>query len=185
MIENILSQLQKDFDDSLSHLKSEYSRLQIGRASPALVETITVEAYGTKQPMKALASISIPDSKTVQIQPWDKGVLAAIEKAIQASDLNISPLNDGLSIRLNLPQLTEERRHDIAKIVHKMAEESRISVRHLRQKALDKAKELEKKADITEDQLRSFEKKLQEKVDNVNHLIEELSKAKEKEIMTV
>jgi ribosome recycling factor len=185
MADIILNQLQTEFDAAINHLKNEYSRLQIGRASPGLVEHIQVEAYGSKQPLKALASVSIPDAKTIQIQPWDKGVLSAIEKAIQASDLNISPLNDGICIRLNLPQLTEERRMELSKIVHKLAEETRITIRQHRQKALDKAKEMEKNSEITEDQLHGFEKKLQEKLTDVNHKVEEMANTKEKEVMTV
>jgi len=185
MIDPILQQAQKDFDSSITHLKGEYARLQIGRASPALVENIMVEAYGTKQQIKALGNITIPDAKTIQIQPWDKGVLSSIEKAIQTSDLNISPMNDGITIRINLPQLTQERRQELAKVVHKMAEETRINIRHNRQKAIDKARESEKNGDLTEDQMRTFDKKLQEKIDSSNHQIEELAKAKEKDVMTV
>lgn len=185
MSDVILQNVQKEFDESLEHLKGDFGKLQIGRASAALVESILVEAYGTKQPIKAVASISIPDAKTIQIQPWDKGVLSAIEKAIQTSDINITPMNDGLAVRLNLPQLTEERRIELTKLVHKMAEEARITVRHHRQKALDKAKEMEKANELTEDQMKGFEKKLQEKVDHTNSLIEELAKTKEKDVMTV
>lgn len=185
MIEGVLQSMQTECDAAIGHLKNDFGRLQIGRASAALVEPIQVEAYGTKQPIKAMASVSIPDARTIQIQPWDKNVLSAIEKAIQTSDLNITPMNDGICVRLNLPQLTEERRQELTKVVHKMAEETRITVRHNRQKALDKAKEMEKNGEITEDQMKLFEKKLQEKVDKANEQIEELAGVKEKDVMTV
>jgi len=185
MTDGLLQEAQTEFDASFTHLKDEFSRLQIGRASAALVDGIQVEAYGTKQPIKAMANISIPDAKSIQIQPWDKSQLAVIEKAIQNSDLNISPVNDGVSIRINLPQMTEERRQELTKVVGRLAEEARIAVRHPRQKALDKAKEMQKGGDITEDQLRGFEKQLQERVDKVNKEIEDAAKAKEQDVMTV
>ncbi len=185
MTDDLLRTVQAEFDQALSHLKEEYSKLQIGRASASLVEGIMVEAYGSKQPIKAMASISISDAKSIQIQPWDRSQLSMVEKAIQNSDLNINPVNDGLSLRLNLPQMTEERRRDLSKVVHRLAEEARIAVRHPRQKAIEKAKEQQKNGDITEDQLRGFEKQLQEKVDEVNKAIEDAAKAKEQDVMTV
>lgn len=185
MTDNLLNQAQGDFDKSFGHLGEEFAGLQIGRASAALVEGLQVEAYGTKQPLKTIATISVPDPKTVQIQPWDKGQLAEIEKAIQNSDLNIAPVNDGVVVRLNIPPLTEERRTDLAKVVHRLAEDARIAVRNARQKVHDAAREMEKKGEITEDQLKGFEKRLQEKVDAANKKIEESAKAKESDIMTV
>lgn len=176
---------QTDLTKVFEHLKGEYARLQVGRASAALVDALMVDAYGSKQPLKAVASISVPDARTVQIQPWDKSQLAAIEKAVQQSDLNLNPVNDGAFIRLNLPPLTEERRKDLSKVVHRLAEESRISVRNVRQKAHDKVKEMEKNKELTEDQVKSFQKKLQDKVDATNLEIEKMSKSKENDIMTV
>ncbi len=184
-MEELIQQAQTEYTKIIEHLKSEYSRLQIGRASAALVEGMMVEAYGAKQPLKGMASISVPDAKTVQIQPWDKSLLSAIEKAIQSSDLNISPANDGIVIRLNLPPLTEERRKDLTKVVSRMAEESRISVRNVRQKIHDRAREMEKNKQLTEDQIKLFQKKLQDKVDNTNLEIEKMSKGKENDVMTV
>lgn len=185
MTDDILSSAESDFKKVLEHLHSEYSHLQIGRASAAIVEGLMVEAYGTKQPLKAVANISIPDAKTIQIQAWDRSQLQAIEKAIINSDLNLAPSNDGVVIRLNLPPMTEERRKDLSKVVTRMAEEARISVRHSRQKALDAVKELSKNSQATEDQVKAFEKKLQEKVDKYNMDIEMSSKSKEHDIMTV
>lgn len=185
MVNDLLQQSQAEYSKALEHLKAEYSRLQIGRASAPLVENLSIDAYGSVQPLKAVAGISIPDAKTIQIQPWDKGLLKAIEQAIQSSDLNLAPLNDGITIRLNLPPLTEERRRDLTKVVHRLAEEARIAVRHARQKAQEKARELQKNGDITEDEFRSFEKSLQEKVDKINQEIEQAAKAKEADVMKV
>jgi ribosome recycling factor len=184
-MEDLINQAQSEFNKILEFLRTEYSRLQTGRASAALVEGLTVEVYGSRQPLKAVASISVPDAKTVQIQPWDKSTLSAIEKAIQVSDLNLTPANDGIVIRLNLPPLTEERRRDLTKVVHRMAEEARISVRNTRQKVHDKCKEMEKNKELTEDQVKSFQKKLQDKVDAVNSDIENTAKNKENDVMTV
>jgi ribosome recycling factor len=184
-MEELIQNAQSEFTKIIDHLKSEYSRLQTGRASAALVEGMMVEAYGARQPLKGMASISVPDAKTVQIQPWDRSLLSAIEKAIQTSDLNIAPANDGIVIRLNLPPLTEERRRDLAKVVSRMAEESRISVRNVRQKVHDKGKDMEKNKQLTEDQMKLFQKKLQEKVDNTNMEIEKMAKGKENDVMTV
>jgi ribosome recycling factor len=184
-MEELLQQAQGEFSKILEFLRGEFSRLQIGRASSALVEGLLVEAYGSKQQLKSLASVSIPDAKTIQIQPWDKSLLAPIERAVQTSDLNLTPLNDGIVIRLNLPPLTEERRRDLTKVVHRMTEEARISVRNARQKAQDKAKEMEKNKELTEDQVKGFQKKLQDKVDATNLEIEQSAKTKENDVMTV
>jgi len=185
MVDNVLQQAEAEFKKAFEHLKSEYSHLQVGRASAALVEGLSVDAYGMKQPLKAVGNISIPDPKTIQIQPWDKGLLTEIEKAIRNSDLNLAPVNDGVVIRLNIPPLTEERRKDLAKVVHRLAEEARIAVRHVRQKAHDDLRDMEKNSQITEDQMRGGQKRLQEKVDHINGEIETLAKNKEKDIMTV
>ena len=169
----------------IDHLKSEFSHLQVGRASAALVEGVMVEAYGQNQPLKALAHISVPDSKTLQIQPWDKGTLQAIEKGIQQANLGLTPSNDGILIRINIPALTEERRRDLSKVVNKLAEDARISVRHARQGVMDKIRGQEKAKEISEDIAKGLEKKLQERVDAINQEIETSAKSKEKDIMTV
>lgn len=182
---SVLQQAEADFQKALEHVKTEYSRLQIGRANASLVENIMVDAYGVKQPMKAVGHVSVPDAKTLQIQPWDKSLLQPIEKAIQVSGLNLTPNNDGIVIRINIPPLTEERRRDLTKLVHKLAEDERITVRHVRQQYMDTFKTMEKNKEITEDETKSLEKRLQEKVDIINKEIETAAKAKEKDILTV
>jgi len=183
--ENVLKELDEKLKKAVEHLKTEYSKLQIGRASATLVEHLDVEAYGGRQQMKAVANISIPDAKTIQIQPWDKGLLSAVEKAIQVSGLGLNPMNDGNVVRINLPSLTQERRKELTKIVSKMEEESKITVRNARHDAMEALKKGEKNGDLTEDQLKASEKKAQEKVDHTNKEFETLAKAKAEDIMKI
>jgi ribosome recycling factor len=182
----IIDQAKLDFEKAVSHLKNEYNALQIGRASSTLVENLTVEAYGTPTPLKGLASISTPDSKTIQIQPWDKGLLAAIEKSIiAASELGFNPVNDGVVVRINIPNLTEERRLSLKKLVHEKAEEAKISMRNARHKVHNEFKKLKEASEITEDDFYSYDKSLQEVLSDFTKQIDALSVEKEKDIMTV
>lgn len=180
-----INKAQTEFTNALTHLKSEFARLQIGRASPALLEELKVEAYGSMQPLKSLASISVPDPKTLQVQAWDRGVLAAIEKAIQAANLGLNPINDGRVLRVPMPPLTEERRKELVKVVHQMAEQAKISIRTSRGSAHSAFKTMEDDKEISEDERRMSEKHLQEKVDNSNKEVEELAKKKEQDILTI
>lgn len=181
----IFKGLEEHLNKTLEHLRGEFSSLQMGRASAALVERIQVDVYGTMQPLKAVASISVPDAKTIQIQPWDRGTLQAIEKSIMLAELGLTPQNDGIVIRLNIPAMTEDRRRDLSKVVNKMAEESKIAVRNARHEALDKIKTMQKNSQISEDQLKGWEKKIQEKIDQINRDIDHSAKEKEADIMKV
>lgn len=174
-----------EFDKTLKHLGEEFGRLQIGRANPSLVEHCMVEAYGMQQPLRNLANISVPDAKTLQIQPWDKSVMGAVEKSIQMANLNLNPVNRGDAILINIPPLTEERRKELVKIVHRLSEESRISVRNIRQTAHAKFKTLAQEKNITEDEAKGAEKRLQDKVDQTNEKISEMAVAKEQAILTI
>ncbi len=185
MAADIIAQGEVEMKKVIEHLKTEYSHLQIGRASASLVEGVMVEAYGTHQSLKGLAHISVPDAKTIQIQPWDKSTLQPIEKAIMMANIGLTPNNDGIVIRINIPPLTEERRKDLTKVVHKLAEDARISVRHARQGVMDKIKAQEKAKELSEDAAGGLEKKLQDKVDSMNKEIETLAKNKEHDVMTV
>lgn len=169
-----------DSDKVLQFLHSEFSKLQTGRANAALVEHIDVEAYGQKMQLKAVASISVQDARTIVIQPWDKSVLGSVEKAIQVSSIGVNPVNDGVVIRLNLPSMTEERREQLKKIVQKLCEEARISIRQHRQKAHDEIKQ-----DKDEDVKKTALDWLQKEVDKVNEKIEDSRKKKEEEVMKV
>jgi ribosome recycling factor len=173
------------FQNCVQHLKEELSKLQVGRASGSIVENVIVNAYGVSQPVKALASISTPDAKTIQIQPWDKGLIASIEKALNDSDINMSPTNNGTAVILSVPPLTEERRRDLVKIVGRLSEEARVSVRNVRHDSMAKYKRMEHDGDMSEDERSRNEKSLQESVDKANTEIAALAKQKEESIMKV
>lgn len=185
MVNEIFQEIDKKCEDSIDHLHQEYARLQTGRASTALVEHIMVDSYGTKTPLVGMASLSTPESTQIAIQPWNRDQMPNIEKALIEANLGMTPQNDGVIIRLNIPPLTEERRKDLVKLVHQYAEDSRISVRNARHEANNALKDLEKAKEISEDELRGKEKEIQDKVDGYNHKIEEAAKHKEKDIMTV
>ena len=172
------SSLQK----TTEHLKEEFARLQTGRASAALVENILVEAYGQKQPLKAVAGVGVQDAHTITVQPWDKSVLQDIEKAITKADIGASPVNDGSLIRITLPPMTEERRQQMVKVVKELAEEARISIRQQRKEVHTNSK---KDPDRSEDEHRDFEGRVQEVVDKANKEIEELAEKKEEDVMKV
>ena len=181
----LVTQANQDFAKISAHLQEEFSKLQIGRASSSLVENIMVEAYGVMQAVKSIASVSVPDGRTVMIQPWDKSMLAGIEKAIQVSDLNLNPVNNGIAIILNIPPLTEERRRDLVKVLGRLVEETRIAVRNIRHEAMAVFKRMEHEGDMTEDDRKGSENALQEGVDKTNKEIDELARKKEETIMTL
>lgn len=183
--DQVLSAGSQEFEKAVTHLKDEFNRLQLGRANPSMVENVHVEIYGAVQPLKAVASISVPEPRTLVIAPWDRSTLAAIEKGIVGSGLGLNPVNDGIVVRINIPALTEERRRDLTKVVKKLAEEARIGVRTARHDSHDALKAMEAKSEITEDDLRGSVKKLQDNVDAMNKKIDELAKQKEQDIMTV
>ncbi len=180
-----IANIKMEFQKIKEHLSSEFSRLQVGRASSVLVEEIPVEAYGSTQPIKAISSVSIPDARTIQIQPWDKGLLSHIEKAIVGIGTGLNPKNDGICIRINIPPLTEERRKELTKLVSKMSEDAKISVRTSRQDVQKIFRTQKANSEITEDDFFVAEKDLQDAVDMVNKEIDEMAKKKETDIMTV
>ena len=150
-----------------------------------MLDKITVDYYGSPTPINQVAAISSPDPRSLLIKPWDGSVLKAIEKAIQTSDLGINPQNDGASIRLNFPQLTEERRKELTKQVRKYAENGKVAIRNVRREAMDRLKALQKKSEITEDDYKDFEKELQDMTDKRCKELDELAAKKEKELMAV
>lgn len=181
LIENKKTELEK----SVEHFKEELNQLRTGRAATALVENIMVDYYGAKSPLKQVASITIPEPRTIAISPWDKGALVNIESAIRESQLNLNPNNDGSIIRINIPQLTEERRKELVKVLNQKAEEARISVRKHREEVWEEIQNMEKEGAIGEDDKFAGKDKLQEVVDEYNGKIESIREAKEKEILTV
>jgi ribosome recycling factor len=183
--QDVISNAVSEFEKIVAHLKDEYSRLQIGRANSALVENVPVEMYGVTQPVKALASISINDPRTIMIQPWDRSALAPIEKAIVGVGTGLNPVNDGICVRISIPPLTEERRVELTKVVKKLEEEARIAVRTTRQDANSEFKKMKVDSEITEDVFFAMEKKIQDHVESINGKIDELAELKTKDVMTV
>ena len=177
-----VSEAIAQFKNTLEFLSKEFSTIQVGRASSSLVEGIQVEVYGAKQPLKNMAQIAIPDPRSIAITPWDKTALEAIEKAVQESSLGISPVNDGVCIRINIPPLTEETRKQRVKVVHEKAENAKVAIRQGRHTAMEKIK---KDEELSEDEEKRAEKELQEEVDKINKEIDEHTKKKEEEVMKV
>ena len=185
MIKEIKDLSIEHMQKALEHLNHELSTIRTGRASAALLDSIKVDYYGTMTPLKHVATINIPDAKTINIQPFETNKLSAIEKAILASDVGITPSNDGHTIRLVIPKLTEERRRDLIKIVKKIGEDARIAIRNIRREAIEKLKAAEKESLITEDDLHRSEKEIQELTDKNILEIDKILEVKDKEILTV
>ena len=181
----IYDKAQEKMDKTINALLNEYSAIRAGRASPAVLDRIQVEYYGSPTPINQMAAVSVPEPRTILIAPWDKNSLRDIEKAILTSDLGINPQNDGATLRLNFPPLTEERRKELVKGVYKYAEESKVAIRSIRRDALEKLKDMKKKSEITEDDLKNMEKKMQNLTDTFCKEIDTLSAKKDKEIMEI
>ena len=183
------SQIKKDADHrmkkSVENIQQEFNKIRTGRATPALLDTVKVEYYGSVVPLSQAATISIPEPRLIAIQPWDKNMIAEIEKAILKSDLDLTPSNDGTFVRLPIPQLSEERRNDLVKLVKKFAEDGRIAVRNVRRDANDHLKKLQKDHEISEDELSIELDDTQEMTDKHIKEIDELLEKKEKEILEV
>lgn len=179
----------KYFDEkmlkTIEVVKSNFAAVRAGRANAGVLDRITVEYYGTPTPLSQVAAIASPDPRTLTIQPWDNSLLKAIEKAIQISDLGINPQNDGRLIRLAFPQLTEERRKELTKQVHKYGEEGKVAMRNIRREAMDDFKKAKKDGEITEDDLKQLEKEMQDLTDKRCKDLDELTAKKEKELMAV
>ena len=172
-------------DKSVEHARNEFNTVRTGRASSGLLDRITVDYYGTPTPLKQLATINVPEPRMLTIQPFDPSSIKAIEKAIQESDLGLQPSNDGKLVRLPVPQLTEERRKDLVKVVRQMAEEHRVAVREVRRDALRHLQELVRKGEVGDDEERRAENQVQKLTDEHTKTIDELLKHKEAEIMEV
>ena len=185
MIKDILTSAETRMRSAIQVLHDDLSAIRTGRASPALVEKLPIEYYGTPTPLLQLASIGVPEPRTITIKPFDPSTLKVIEKAIQTSDLGLNPNNDGKVIHLNLPPLNEERRRDLVKHVHHRLEESRIAVRNVRRDSLNDMRDFEKEKLITEDDLEGGEEELQKLTDRFIEEIAQHGKNKETEIMEV
>jgi len=185
MDKEIIEKIRPNLEKSIEHFKEELNQLRTGRASTALVENLLVDYYGAKSPLKQVASLSTPEPRLILISPWDKDNLISIEKAIKESQLNLQPNNDGQVIRVNIPQLTEERRKDLIKVLNQKAEDAKITVRKIREEAWEEIQELEKSGKIGEDDKFSGKESLQEVINEYNEKIQTLRDAKEKDVMTI
>jgi ribosome recycling factor len=185
MIKDIYEQTNHKMDRTVELLKEEYAAMKAGRANPHSLEKILVDYYGTPTPVNQMAAVSVTEARILTIQPWDASTVRAIERAIQASDIGINPQSDGKSIRLIFPALTEDTRKQLARDVHKMAEDAKVAVRAVRREAIEKLKALKKSSEITEDELKTAEKTTQELTDKHCSSIDSLAHDKEKEVMSI
>ncbi len=178
-------EIKAKMDKAIVALESDYAAIRAGRANPAILDRVTVDYYGSLTPVGQVGTISVPEARTLMIQPWDASILREIEKAILAADIGITPNNDGKSIRLNFPPLTEERRRELAKSISKRAEDGKVVIRGIRRDAIDAFKNQKKLGEITEDDLKGCEKDVQDITDKYIKDIDQIAAKKEKEIMEV
>lgn len=184
-MQELLKNTEEKMNKTISVLEREYKSIRAGRANASVLDRIFVDYYGVPTPIQQMAAVSVPEARTLLIQPWDASTLKAIEKAIQTSDIGINPQNDGRVIRLSFPPLTEERRKEIVKEVRKMAEDNRVAIRNSRRDAIEKLKAMKKSGEITEDEEQNGTKKIQNLTDKFCKEIDDIAAAKEKEIMEI
>ena len=184
-VSEIIAQTEHKMKATVEHTREEFVKIRTGRASTGLLDQIKVDYYGTPTPISQMASVAVPDSRTITIQPWDKGGISVVEKAILKSDLGLTPVNDGRIIRINIPPLTEERRKELVKVARKYTEDAKVAVRNVRRDANDSLKKLEKEKTITEDEQKKAEAEVQKLTDKFVADADKRSQAKEKEIMDI
>ncbi len=180
-----IEECELEMEEAIEATQRELAKLRTGRASPSLLDSVVVDAYGTKTPLKQLANISIPEARLIVIHPWDKSVISEIEKAIQVADLGINPNSDGQLIRLSIPPLTEERRREQVKLAKKIGEEGKIRIRHIRRNSNESLKKAEKEGSIPEDQSHNLQDEVQKLTDKYTTQIDTLLKDKENDIMNI
>jgi ribosome recycling factor len=184
-IEDFLADAKRRMDKSIEATHHEFNSIRTGRASPALLDRVNIDYYGTPTPLKSLASISAPEARLLVVQPFDPGAIKNIERAIQESDLGLTPSNDGKVVRLPIPQLTEERRKDLVKVVRRVAEDGKVAIRNVRRDVMQHLKELVVNGDVGDDEERRAEAQVQKITDDHTKSIDDLLKVKEAEIMEV
>lgn len=185
MSNEVMDHLQEKMESTVDALKRELVKIRTGRASLSLLDGISVEAYGSKMPLNQLATLTVPESRMIAIQPWDPQMLPVIEKAIHSSDIGLNPANDGKIIRLNIPQLTEERRKELVKQIKKITEEFRVAIRNIRREANDTLKNMKNDKEISEDDMFRLQDEAQKETDKYISMIDDIAAGKEKEIMEV
>ena len=181
----VLTEIADKMQKSIETYQKELTRIRTGRASLSLLDPVRVQAYGSPMPLNQVASLTIPESRTIAIQPWDLQLIGEIERAIFKADLGLNPISDGKIVRINIPQLTEERRKELVKQVKKISEEYRVAVRNLRRDAIDSLKKMKKDKEISEDELFKLQDEVQKKTDASVNRIDEIMTEKEKEVMEV
>ncbi|MEE1056509.1 MAG: ribosome recycling factor [Acutalibacteraceae bacterium] len=184
-MKTVLKKAEERMNRRIEHLNNEYSAIRAGRANPAVLDKVVVDYYGAPTPVNQLAAVSVAEARTLVIQPWDMSVLTPIERAIQKSDIGINPQNDGKTLRMIFPPLTEERRKEIVKDIKELAEETKVGVRNVRRDTVDKFKAMKKDGEITEDDLKQAEKKTQDLTDKFVKEIDTLAEKKQKEVMSI
>jgi ribosome recycling factor len=185
MTKDVMTNMKAHMDKTVEALRREYQKIRTGRANIGLLDDIKIDYYGTPSPLSQVATLSVPEPRTITLQPWETKMISVIEKAIMNANLGLTPANDGKVIRLNLPALTEERRKDIVKQLKKMAEEAKVAARNIRREANDDLKKLEKNKKISEDDLKRAEKEVQDVTNSYITRIDEVLAHKEKEVMEV
>lgn len=185
MLKQVLQETEERMEKSVDTMQSELAKVRTGRANPALLDTVRVEYYGSKVPLKQVANIGIPEPRLITVQPWDRNVLSEIEKAILKADIGITPNNDGHVIRLPIPALTEDRRKDLVRLIHQLGEDGKVAIRNVRRDAIDQLKKAQKEHQISEDEEYNGGIDVQELTDKFVVKIDELIKAKEEELMEV
>jgi ribosome recycling factor len=184
-METLVKDTSGKMSRSIEAFRKELGKIRTGRASFSLLDGIKVDYYGTLTPLQQVGTLSVPESRLITITPWDAKMVGSIEKAIQASGLGLNPSNDGKVVRIPIPPLTEERRKDLVRVVKKMAEDARIAVRNIRRESIERIKEREKKKEISEDEMKRGQDRVQKETDSFVKKIDEILKAKEQEIMEV
>ena len=184
-MDKVFKDCENRMNKAVEKLKKDFNKLRTGRASASLVEDIIIDYYNTPTPLKQLASISIPDSRTIAIQPWDKNAMGDVEKGIMKSDLGLTPVNDGKMIRINIPPLTEERRKELVKVAKKYGEEAKIAIRNIRREGNETLKKMKNNKEITEDDLYNGQDEIQKITDKYIEKVDKIFKEKEKEIMEI
>lgn len=181
----VSSDVRQQMESTIEALRREFAGVRTGKASPALLDSVRVEAYGSQMPLAQVATINVPDARLLTVQPWDRSLMGAIEKSIQAAGLGLNPANDGSLIRIPIPPLTEERRKEFARVLHRMAEEGRVALRQARRDANDEIKARQKEGEISEDESRREQDEVQKATDQYVERIDDLLRRKEAEVMEV
>ncbi len=185
MINEVYRETKEKMQKAIEHMDGELNTLRTGKASISLLDPVRVSAYGTESPLKQVSTVNVPDAKSIVVQPWDKNLIPAIEKGILAANIGLTPINDGKVIRINIPPLTEERRKELVRVAHQIAEEGRVAIRNIRRHVNDEIKELEKNHKIGEDEKFKAMETIQEFTDESIKKIDELLENKEKEITEI